>query len=52
MSALPIGGEGGGTPRRGVPAENEAVQGGGASGVKEDGQAKKEERRRVELAVE
>ena len=36
MSALPIGGEGGDTPRRGVPAENEAVPGGGASGVKEE----------------
>ena len=36
MSALPIGGEGRDTPRRGVPAENEAVRGGGASGVKEE----------------
>ena len=36
MSALPIGGEGGDTPRRGVPAENEAVPGGGASGVREE----------------
>ena len=36
MSALPIGGEGGDTPRRGVPAENEAVRGGGASGVREE----------------
>ena len=36
MSALPIGGEGGDTPRRGVLAENEAVRGGGASGVREE----------------
>ena len=36
MSAIPIGGEGGDTPRRGVPAENEAVRGGGASGVREE----------------
>ena len=36
MSALPIGGEGGDTPRRGVPAENEAVPGGGASRVREE----------------
>ena len=33
MSALPIGGD---TPRRGVPAENEAVPGGGAWGVREE----------------
>ena len=32
MSALPIGGD---TPRRGVPAENEAVPGGGAWCVRE-----------------
>ena len=31
MSALPIGREGGGTPRRGVGREKEAGQGGGAS---------------------
>ena len=31
MSALPIGGERGGTPRRGVGREKEAGQGGGAS---------------------
>ena len=30
VSAGPIGREGKGTPRRGVPAENEAVPGGGA----------------------
>ena len=36
MSALPIGGEGGDTPRRGVPAENEAVPGGGAWRVREE----------------
>jgi len=35
VSALPIGGEGGDTPRRGVPAENEAVPGGGAWRVRE-----------------
>ena len=40
MSAVPIGREGKGTPRRGVPAENEAVPGGGAPGNK-DGRADK-----------
>ena len=42
MSALPIGGEGGDTPRRGVPAENEAAPGGGASGVREETEPRRE----------
>ena len=42
MSALPIGGEGGDPPRRGVPAENEAVPGGGASGVREETEPRRE----------
>ena len=42
MSAGPIGREGKGTPRRGVPAENEAVPGGGASGRREETEPEKE----------
>ena len=42
MSAGPIGREGKGTPRRGVPAENEAVPGGGASERREETEPEKE----------
>ena len=52
MSALPIGGEGGDTPRRGVPAGNEAVPGGGAWCVRETTEPeskKKRERSRVRV---
>ena len=42
MSAGPIGREEKGTPRRGVPVENEAVPGGGASERREETEPEKE----------
>ena len=40
---MPIGGEGEDTPRRGVPAENEAVPGGGAWCVRDETEPESEE---------